>query len=63
MRLRATAKKQEGRHRYFTAVVEDVRQHRSHYADVVSGVTFRLHDPTAVLARWSRQIEMLQGLK
>jgi len=39
-----------------------VRQHRSHYADVVSGVTFRLHDPTAVLARWSRQIEMLQGL-
>jgi hypothetical protein len=62
MRLRATAKKQEGRHRYFTAVVEDVRQHRSHYADVVSGVTFRLHDPTAVLARWSRQIEMLQGL-
>lgn len=63
MRLRATAKKQEGRHRYFTALVEDVRQHRSHYADVVSGVTFRLHDPTAVLARWSRQIEMLRGLK
>jgi hypothetical protein len=63
MRLRATAKKQEGRHRYFTAVVEDIRQHRSHYADVVSGVTFRLHDPTAVLARWSRQIEMLRGLK
>jgi hypothetical protein len=62
MRLRATAKKQEGRHRYFTAVVEDVRQHRSHYADVVSGVTFRLHNPTTVLARWSRQIEMLQGL-
>jgi hypothetical protein len=63
MRLRATAKKQEGRHRYFTALVEDVRQHRSHYADVVSGVSFRLHDPTAVLARWSRQIEMLRGLK
>jgi hypothetical protein len=37
-----------------------VRQHRSHYADVVSGVTF---NPTAVRARWSRQIEMLQGLK
>jgi hypothetical protein len=63
MRLRATAKKQEGRHRYFTAAVVDVRQHRSHYADVVSGVTFRLHDPTAVIARWSRQIEMLRGLK
>jgi len=57
MRLRATEW-----HRCFTALVEDVRQHRSHYADVVSGVTFRLHDPTAVLARWSRQIEMLQGL-
>jgi hypothetical protein len=26
-------------------------------------VTFRLHNPTAVRARWSRQIEMLQGLK
>jgi hypothetical protein len=63
MRLRATAKKQEGRHRCFTAVVEDVRQHRSQYANVVSAVTFRLHDPTAVLARWSRQIEMLRGLK
>ena len=57
MHLRGTAKKQEGQYRYFTAVVEDIRQHRSHYADVVSGVTFRLHDPTAVLARWSRQIE------
>jgi hypothetical protein len=63
MRLRAAAKKQEGRHRFFTASVEDVRQHRSHYAEVVSGVTFRLHDPTAVLARWSQQIEMLRGLK
>jgi hypothetical protein len=63
MRLRATAKKREGRHRCFTALVEDVRQHRSHYADVVSGVTFRLHDRTAVLARWSRQIVMLRGLE
>jgi hypothetical protein len=63
MRLCATEKKREGRHRYFTAVVKDVRQHRSHYANVVSGVTFRLHDPTAVRARWSRQIEMMRGLK
>jgi hypothetical protein len=63
MRLRATAKKQDKRHRYFIAVAENVRQHRSNYANVVSGVTFRLHDPTAVLARWSRQIEMLRGLK
>jgi hypothetical protein len=63
MRLRATAKKQEGWCRCFTAVVEDVRQHLSHYADVVSGVTFRLHDSTAVLPRWERQIEMLRGLK
>ena len=63
MRLCATEKKREGRHRYFTAVVKDVRQHRSHYANVVSGVTFRLHDPTAVRPRWSRQIEMMRGLK
>jgi hypothetical protein len=32
-------------------------------ADVVSGATFRLHDPAAVLARWSRQIELLPDLK
>jgi hypothetical protein len=63
MRLRATAKNQEGLNRCFTAVVEDVRQHRSHYADVASGVTFRLHDPTAALARWSRQIELLRDFK
>ena len=63
MRLRATAKKQEGWCRCFTAVVEDVRQHLSHYADVVSGVTFRPHDSTAVLPLWERQIEMLRGLK
>jgi hypothetical protein len=63
IRLRATAKNQEGRHRCFTAVVEGVRQHRSDYSDVVSGVTFRLHDPTAVLARWSRQIELLREFK
>ena len=29
MRLCATVKKREGRHRHFTAVVKDVRQHRS----------------------------------
>src|ERR1700676_5344974 len=63
LRLRATANKQEGRRRCFTALVEDVRQHQSRYADVVSGVPFRLHDPTSVLARWSRQIETLRGLK
>lgn len=63
LRLRATAKSREGQHRCFTAVVEDVRQHRSHYADVIAGVTFRLHEPDAVLARWSRQIELLRDLK
>ena len=63
MRLRATAKNQEALNRCFNAVVEDVRQHRSNYADVVSGVTFRLHDPTPALARWSRQIELLRDFK
>ena len=63
MRLRATAKSQAGQHRCFTAVVEDVRLHRSYYADVISGVTFRLHEPDTVLARWSRQIELLRALK
>jgi hypothetical protein len=33
-----------------TAAVEDAAP----YADLLSGVTYRLHDPQATLARWRR---------
>ncbi|MGF1936327.1 MAG: hypothetical protein RM347_018390 [Nostoc sp. ChiQUE02] len=32
------------------------RQHVAVYADVLSGVTFSLHEPQAVFARWDKQI-------
>jgi hypothetical protein len=63
MRLRATAKNQDGQHRCFSGVLEDVGRHRSHHADVVSGVIFRLYDPSAIVARWSRQVELPRDVK
>jgi len=45
----------------FEATVEDARMHVAPYADVSSGVTFRLHDPETVLARWERQIAALRS--
>ena len=45
----------------FEAKVETVRLHIAPYAEVTSGITFALHDPDAVLARWRRQIEALRA--
>ena len=45
----------------FEAEVEQTREHRAPYADVVTGVTFALHDPQAVLGRWERQIAAMRG--
>lgn len=45
----------------FRVKIEAVDEHRAKYADVVSGVTFRLHEPERVLARWREQIAMLRG--
>jgi Pyridoxamine 5'-phosphate oxidase len=44
----------------FEAQVEQVRQHVAPYADVTMGITFALHDPDPVLARWQRQIAALR---
>jgi len=61
-RLRAIEKKADEQYRYFIATVEDVREHFAHYADVLSGVTFRLHDPAGVIKRWKSQIASLRKL-
>jgi hypothetical protein len=46
---------------FFEAEVETVRNHKAPYAEVTQGVTFALHDPHAVLARWTRQIAALRA--
>ena len=45
----------------FEAEVESARKHVAPYADVTSGLTFSLHDPQAVLARWERQIAAMRA--
>jgi hypothetical protein len=47
---------------FFEAEVERVRMHVAPYADVTSGISFALHEPSAVLARWRRQIAALRAL-
>ena len=44
----------------FEAEVERVRIHEAPYADVTSGISFTLHEPSAVLARWQREIAALR---
>jgi hypothetical protein len=45
----------------FEATVDEVRTHVSPYAEVTSGITFSLHQPEAVQARWQRQIAALKA--
>jgi hypothetical protein len=47
---------------FFEAKPQATGHHEVPYADVKSGVTFSLHDPEAVLARWRRQIAALRDL-
>jgi hypothetical protein len=46
---------------FFEAEVETVRHHKAPYASVTQGVTFSLHDPDAVLPRWTRQVAALRA--
>jgi len=46
----------------FRVEIESVTEHRAKYAEVLSGVTFRLYEPERVLARWREQIAMLRAL-
>jgi hypothetical protein len=45
----------------FEGEVQTTRQHAAPYADVTSGITFKLHEPDAVLPRWERQIAALRA--
>lgn len=46
----------------FEAKVERVDLHVAPYASVTSGISFVLHDPPAVLARWQRQIAAFRSI-
>ena len=46
----------------FKAQVKKTRVHRVDYADVLSSVTYSLHDRAAVVDRWKRQIADLRAL-
>jgi hypothetical protein len=45
----------------FAAEVKNVRVHKVDYADVLTSVTYRLHDKDAVVKRWDKQIEVLRA--
>ena len=46
---------------FFEAELEAARTHVAPYASVTSGVTFSLHEPEAIVARWERQIAALRA--
>jgi hypothetical protein len=46
----------------FRVQIEKVDVHRAKYAEVLSGVTFRLYERDSVIARWREQIAMLRNL-
>jgi hypothetical protein len=46
---------------FFRAEVKNVRVHRVDYADVLTSVTYSLHDPDGVIKRWEKQIEELRA--
>ena len=47
---------------YFRATVESAQEHRAKYAEVTAGVSYRLHSPDEVLARWEAQLDALRRL-
>jgi hypothetical protein len=65
VRLRATAFERdvaEGPLAFFKATIDSAHLHAAPYAEVTSGVTFSLHDPSAVLQRWKKQITTARAL-
>jgi len=65
VRLRATAcdcDMAQGSLAFFKAKIDSARLHAAPYADVTSGVTFSLHEPSAVLPRWQKQIVTARAL-
>ena len=47
---------------FFEAQIEGARLHVASYAAVTAGISFALHQPSAVLNRWQRQIAALRAV-
>jgi hypothetical protein len=65
LRLRATAcdrKAAEPSLAFFKAKIDGARLHAAPYADVTSGLTFSLREPSKVLPRWQKQITTLRAI-
>jgi len=65
LRLRATVcdrQAAEASLAFFKAEIDSARLHSVPYAEVTSGVTFSLHEPSVVLQRWQNQIMALGAL-
>jgi hypothetical protein len=53
---------QDGRLAYFELGIQDVLEDAVNYAVLTSGMTFKLHDPEQVLARWQHTIDAMRAL-
>jgi hypothetical protein len=53
---------EDGRLAYFALHIEDVQEDAVSYAVLTSGMTFRLHEPEAVLRRWEHTIAALRQM-
>jgi hypothetical protein len=65
LRLRATACDREVARStlaFFKAKIDSARLHAAPYAEVTSGVTFSLDEPSTVLPRWQEQIRTLRAI-
>jgi hypothetical protein len=52
----------DGRLAYFELRIDDVLEDAVTYAELTSGMTFRLHQPEQVLPRWERTIAALRAV-
>ena len=46
---------------FFEATVDEVHTHLAPYADLTNGLSFSLHEPATVQARWVRQLAALKN--
>jgi hypothetical protein len=65
LRARATAcdrEVAEASLAFFKAKIDSARLHAAPYAEVTSGVTFSLDEPSTVLPRWQKQVTTLRAI-
>ena len=53
---------EDGRLAYFQLHIEDVLEDAVNYAELTSGMTFKLHNPEQVLARWQKTVDAMRSL-